>query len=148
MYKVEPFQPSDLIPVMRLASRVLPEQYPVEFYLQLARNHGPLFKVVREIGSGQLLGFIVAARQPGLRSNVLLFGVDPAHQGRGIGRSLLRSVQRSLTLSNVRELDLEVRPDNVRAIDFYRREGFAVTGLESKVYKDGSDALHMSKPLL
>jgi len=144
---IEPFHPNDLLPVMRLAARTLPEEYPYEFYLQMARLQGRHFRVAKEGVTRDVLGFIVAAKEPGLRANVLLFAVDPGLQGQGIGRALLRDVQRSLTLDEVRALELQVRSDNRRAIEFYRREGFIVVGRESGVYRDGADALAMSKSL-
>lgn len=148
MFVVEPFDSKDLLSVMRLASRVLPEEYPYEFFLRMARGAGRLFRVAREAETGQILGFIVGGKKPGLQGDVLLFAVDPQHQGRGIGHALIRDLQRTLALDDVRELGLEVRTDNVRAIHFYQREGFRVTSVEERVYKDGGDAFWMTKPLL
>lgn len=147
VFTVDSFEAKDLLDVMQLASRVLPERYPYEFFLQMARAQGQYFRVAREQETGRIAGFIVAAKQPGLQGRVLVFGVDPALQGRGLGRLLLRDIQRSLTLEDVRSLQLEVRPDNRRAISFYQHEGFAVTGLQERAYKDGSDALWMAKAL-
>lgn len=145
---IEPFHPDDLLAIMRLASRTLPEEYPYEFYLQMARVQGRHFRVAKDAATSTVLGFIVVAKEPGMKANLLLFAVDPAQQGQGIGRALLRDVQRGLTLDQVRALELQVRSDNRRAIEFYRREGFTVVGRETAVYKDGADALAMSKPLL
>lgn len=133
---------------MRLAAKTLPEQYPHDFFLQLARLGSPHFRVAKAASSGRLVGFIVGVKQPALAGNVLLLAVDPDAQGQGLGRMLLRDLQRSMTLDDVRELSLEVRTDNFRAIQFYERQGFAVTGLQERVYRDGSDALWMSKALV
>jgi len=147
MISIETFRPRDLVDVMRLASRTLPEEYPYDFYLQLSRAQGQHFRVARDVVDNSLVGFLVAAKEPGLQANVLLFAVDPAYQGLGIGRALLRDAQRRLALDNVRQLRLEVRVDNRRAIRFYQREGFDVAGLQPGVYRDGADAVAMRKTL-
>lgn len=148
MFVLEPFQPSDLLGVMRLAARTLSESYPFEFFLQMARLDTCHFRVAREVETGRLVGAIIAVRQPACEGSVLLITVDPAHQGQGLGRQLLRDAQRALALRDVRTLQLEVRPENQRAIEFYEREGFTVAKWEEHVYRDGSDALLMTKPLL
>ena len=43
---------------------------------------------------------------------------------------------------------LEVRESNARALELYRRLGFAPTGRRPRYYQDsGEDALLMSKPV-
>jgi ribosomal protein S18 acetylase RimI-like enzyme len=148
MFVIEPFTTNDLVPVMNLASRTLPEAYSAEFFLTMSRAQGRYFRVARHVEGGRVTGFIVGCRKPGLEGSVLLFAVDPDYRGQGLGRALFRDVQQQLMLDDVRLLNLEVRPDNRNAIQFYQREGFRVGGVEEAVYKDGSDALWMSKPLI
>lgn len=147
LFVIEPFEVRDLMPVMNLATRTLPETYSAEFFLNMARSQGRYFRVARHVETGRVQGFILGCRRPGLEGTVLLFAVDPGHRGKGLGRALLHDVQRAFSLDDVRSVNLEVRPDNAGAINFYQREGFAVTGLEHGVYRDGSDALSMTKPL-
>jgi len=147
MFAIQPFESQHLLPAMRLAAKTLPEQYPTEFFLQLARDVNRYFRVAVEVESGRVIGLIVGARQPGMEGNVLLFAVDSDFQGQGIGRALLKDLQRRMSIEDIRSIKLEVRPDNRRAISFYEHEGFSVTGLEEHAYKDGSDALWMAKTL-
>ena len=148
MVVIEAFQTEDLLGVMGLAARVLPEAYPYDFYLKMAQTQGDYFRVARDEATGHVVGFIIATRSPGLEGNVLLIAVDPDRQGRGLGRALLHDVERMLMLDDVRTVRLEVRTDNELALAFYRREGFWVEGLEPRVYRDGGDAFAMRKPLL
>lgn len=133
---------------MRLSSQTLGEEYPFGFFAQMAAYQGRYFRVARHVETGEVVGFLVASRQPGLQSRILLFAVDSEFQGRGVGRALLQDAQRALALDNVRLVQLEVRPDNRKAIEFYQRSGFRVSRVEEGVYGDGSDALVMTKPLL
>jgi ribosomal-protein-alanine N-acetyltransferase len=67
--------------------------------------------------------------------------VDPAHQGHGIGRALLRAL---LALAGSVTVFLEVRTDNEMAIALYRSEGFAVVGTRRGYYRpSGADAFTM-----
>ena len=52
------------------------------------------------------------------------FVVDPAWQGRGIGRDVLRRVCRLLQAEGVRSVGLEVEVDNDRALGLYTSLGF------------------------
>jgi ribosomal protein S18 acetylase RimI-like enzyme len=53
------------------------------------------------------------------------FAVDPAWQGRGIGRDVLRRVCRQLRDEGVRRIGLEVAVENDRALGLYTSLGFA-----------------------
>lgn len=146
-YVIESFRPQDVVSVLRLVRRSLGEEVPFNFLLQISALKPNYCKVARDLGTGDLLGLIVGTKESGHGGRVLLFAVDPEWQGRGVGRTLLRSLQQSMTLEDVRQVELEVRADNHRAIDFYQRHGFEVTGFQEGAYKDGADAYVMAKPL-
>lgn len=52
------------------------------------------------------------------------FAVDPAWQGHGIGRDVLRRVCRQLRVAGARRIGLEVAVDNDRALGLYTSIGF------------------------
>ena len=58
------------------------------------------------------------------RGGVYGFVVDPAHQGRGIGRDVLRRCCQHLTAKGATEVGLEVAVDNERAVGLYTSIGF------------------------
>ncbi|OBI88136.1 ribosomal protein S18-alanine N-acetyltransferase [Mycobacterium asiaticum] len=68
-------------------------------------------------------------------------GVDPAHQGHGIGRRLLNEL---LEFAAGGTVYLEVRYDNEAAIAMYRDVGFDQVGLRPGYY-NGVDALTMRR---
>ena len=146
-FVIEPFRPHDLVGALKLAQSSLGEEIPYSFFLQMSTLRPEYCKVARDVATRSLVGIIVGTREPGLGGRVLLFAVDPVSQGQGVGRALLRSLSTEMALENVRQVALEVRADNRRAIDFYVRHGFAVTGLQPGAYKDGSDAYVMTKAL-
>jgi mycothiol synthase len=86
--------------------------------------------VLEELATGQLVGF--CATQPervdgGVRgrAEIWTIGVRPDRQGQGLGRQLLRWGVRYLRGLGVADVALSVNARNARALDLYRREGFA-----------------------
>ncbi|CAM3094667.1 ribosomal-protein-alanine N-acetyltransferase [Mycobacterium intermedium] len=70
-------------------------------------------------------------------------GVDPAYQGRGIGRRLLEEL---LHFADGGVVFLEVRTDNEAAIGLYRSMGFEQIGLRKRYYRvSGADAYTMRR---
>lgn len=73
-------------------------------------------------------------------------GVDPAHQGRGIGRALLRRML-DLADADSAPVVLDVRTDNVPARTLYETHGFEVVGLRPRYYRPSmADAHLMVRP--
>jgi [ribosomal protein S18]-alanine N-acetyltransferase len=90
-------------------------------------------------------GLAFVAGPPHPEAEVHTIGVDPAHQGRGIGRALLREL---LAVADAERATvfLEVRTDNEAAHALYASEGFAVVGLRRRYYRpSGADAHTMRR---
>ena len=70
-------------------------------------------------------------------------GVDPAYQGRGIGRAML---DRLLQIAGTDTVYLEVRTDNAPAIGLYESVGFVKMGVRKRYYRiSGADAYTMRR---
>jgi ribosomal protein S18 acetylase RimI-like enzyme len=63
----------------------------------------------------------------GARTGIYGFGVDPAHQGRGIGRAFLSQLMALLGTAGATRFALEVETTNAAAQAVYRVCGFAIT---------------------
>jgi ribosomal protein S18 acetylase RimI-like enzyme len=63
-------------------------------------------------------------RRDGSDAAIYGFVVDPARQGRGIGRSALRRACEQLRAEGARRIGLEVDVDNDRALTLYTSVGF------------------------
>jgi ribosomal-protein-alanine N-acetyltransferase len=82
-------------------------------------------------------------RTPPFEYEVHTIGVDPAYQGRGIGRRLLDEL---LNIAEGAVVHLEVRTDNATAIALYRSVGFTEVGLRRRYYRiSGADAYTMRR---
>ncbi|RTL70681.1 MAG: ribosomal-protein-alanine N-acetyltransferase [Pseudonocardiaceae bacterium] len=97
---------------------------------------------------GTLIGYAglaFTAGPPQPEAEVHTIGVDPAHQGRGLGRVLLH---RLLTPADEvgATIFLEVRTDNEPARRLYESEGFEIVGVRKRYYRpSGADAYTMRR---
>ncbi|OGO64163.1 MAG: hypothetical protein A2Z45_08015 [Chloroflexi bacterium RBG_19FT_COMBO_55_16] len=104
-------------------------------------------KVVRlkAMSDGRLVGFIAAdiRRAEGL-AWIATIGVLPEYRQHGIGTTLLRACENRLVVPRIR---LSVRASNGPAIRMYTRLGYKRSGVWSRYYSDGEDALVLEKYL-
>lgn len=81
-----------------------------------------------------------------LECEVHTIGVDPAYQGRGLGRALLQVLLDAADAAAAPVL-LEVRTDNAPALGLYRSCGFEQIGIRRGYYQpSGADAYVMRRP--
>jgi [ribosomal protein S18]-alanine N-acetyltransferase len=108
----------------------------------------PKAAFVRELAAehNHYVGISRLGRTPPFEYEVHTIGVDPAYQGRGVGRRLLDEL---LNLTAGAVVHLEVRTDNAPAIALYRSVGFAEVGLRRRYYRvSGADAYTMRREAL
>ena len=97
-----------------------------------------------------LLGYGVLSAAAG-EAHILNICIAPEYQGRGHGRRLLRRLVDLARWHQARQVFLEVRPSNPRAIQLYRDEGFNEIGQRPNYYpaeKGREDAIVMAMELL
>jgi len=115
----------------------------VAFNRELAAKHN---HYVGARVAGTLVGYAGISRlgrTPPFEYEVHTIGVDPAYQGRGIGRRLLDEL---LAFAAGGAVYLEVRTDNEAAIALYRSTGFEQIGLRRRYYRvSGADAYTMRR---
>ena len=103
----------------------------------------------RRAAEGMLIGYggiSRLGRTPPFEYEIHTIGVDPAYQGRGIGRRLLDDL---LNVAAGAVVHLEVRTDNAPAIALYRSVGFADVGVRRGYYRiSGADAYTMRREAL
>jgi ribosomal-protein-alanine acetyltransferase len=111
---------------------------PEAFLQAIAAGHHYL--AARE--DGALVGYGGLVRM-GTEAEVHTLAVDPAYQGRGVGRALLGAL---LEHAHGATVFLEVRTDNETAIALYRSAGFTVIGTRRGYYRpSGADAYTMRR---
>ncbi len=70
-----------------------------------------------------------------------------AHRRTGVASALLSAVDRIAAQGGAERLLLEVREDNVAALAFYARAGFAEIARRARYYRDGTTAVVLERPV-
>jgi ribosomal-protein-alanine N-acetyltransferase len=120
------------------------------FVRELAATHNHYVAArISADGGGALIGYggiSRLGRTPPFEYEIHTIGIDPAYQGRGIGRRLLDEL---LNVADGAVVHLEVRTDNEPAIELYRSVGFAAVGVRRRYYRiSGADAYTMRRGAL
>jgi ribosomal-protein-alanine N-acetyltransferase len=111
------------------------DQQPASRYYLVADDDGQV------AGYAGLLG-------AGWQGDVLTLAVAADRWGQGIGTALLRALLAEAARRGCPEVVLEVRTDNSRAQDLYRRHDFTEIGIRRGYYQpSGADALVMRRTL-
>lgn len=109
------------------------------------RDFRPIFAGLLQTGKffvfehgTQTGGFAQVSRHPG-RSHHAAFistlAVDPNFHGSGFAHAMMQMILNDLRSESVRRVELVVEADNVRAIRFYKRSGFAIEGTTRGSYR-------------
>lgn len=138
--------PADAARCAELEAQLFPgdDPWPPDaFVRELAAAH---HHYVAARDDGLLVGYggiSRLGRTPPFEYEVHTIGVDPAYQGRGIGRRLLDEL---LAFAGDGVVYLEVRTDNTVAIALYRSVGFTEIGVRPRYYRvSGADAYTMRR---
>lgn len=146
---LDAFRDSDALRAAELELVLFPRQDPWsvgQFLDTLAQPHVRMWAAR---AGGALVGYAVlgALGPDGDREfEVFDIAVDPAHQGSGIGRALLRAMLDVADGESAPVL-LEVATGNVPARTLYESHGFVTVGLRRNYYRpSGEDAYAMVRP--
>lgn len=140
--ELRPARLSECGEIAALAAEVLAETWSApQISSELALPEGRVW-LARE--RGRLAGFLIARRELD-ELHLLLLGVAPAAQRRGLGRRLLRAVLAADP--GLARAHLEVRESNAGARGFYAAEAFVEVGRRPRHYPGGEAAILMSRGL-
>lgn len=127
-----------------------PEVIPFLGYDPMSlEEFGPIFQELVDCRSfyvferdGHVAGFIRSSRQAGRASHVAYLGtfaVSPQWHGAGVARQIMEQMIAMLKEQGVLRLELQLEPDNPRALAFYSKLGFQQEGRLRAAYKRATD---------
>jgi [ribosomal protein S18]-alanine N-acetyltransferase len=106
----------------------------------------PSAAVIVASAGQSLAGYaVVLFRAASAAARIYSLAVDPAF--RGIGRELLAACEDEAARRGASAIRLEVREDNVRAINLYERMSYSRFAAKPGYYADGATALRFAKPI-
>jgi ribosomal protein S18 acetylase RimI-like enzyme len=108
--------------------------------------HDPQFHTLVCEQEGRPAGFCMLSIGDGV-GEVVAVAVDPAWQGLGIGRELMRAIVEDARGMGIRLLLLKTATRNLTAQKLFRRVGFEETGREAGYYAAGQTAIGVRKRL-
>ena len=73
--------------------------------------------------------------------------VSENYRKQNIGSKLLTRFIKEIEMEKVRNLELEVRTDNKKAIEFYKKHGFNIKHKIDEFYQNGESAYTMKKEI-
>ena len=142
----------DIIPVMEINLRTLPEHYSDYFYESLLEELPEAF-VIAEI-SGKIIGYIMCKMEYGFsnfkklgfvkKGHVVSVSVLEEYRNKGFGSALVDEAVKGVKIRQCGELYLEVRCSNTAAVKLYEKLGFTIQQRLKTYYRDGEDAYLMA----
>jgi ribosomal-protein-alanine N-acetyltransferase len=140
--RIEKLKRRDLRYVLPIEAEVFPEPWTVAvFNSELALRHGRLY---RAAWAGDDLAGYIGFLFLDEEAHITTIATAPAYQRSGVARTLIVDGIRTLLISGVKHLSLEVAAHNEPAQALYRRFGFAPVGVRKNYYPvTGEDALVM-----
>ena len=130
------FEPGDLRRILAIEADGFGKYaWPAELFREYYEEAPELFLVAP--AGRTLAGYVIATMWRG-GAEIDSIAVHSRYQGQGFGLALFRAAKRRVAARGARAIWLMVRPDNTRAIEFYRRLGFVRVGSVARYYEDES----------
>jgi ribosomal-protein-alanine N-acetyltransferase len=143
---------SDLIPVMEINLKTLPEHYSDYFYESLLAELPEAFLVAEH--KGKLVGYIMCKTEYGFsnfkklgfvkKGHVVSVAVLEEYRRHGLGSAIVEEAIKGVKEKRCDELYLEVRCSNNDAVRLYEKLGFSIKQRLKAYYRDGEDAFLMA----
>jgi ribosomal-protein-alanine N-acetyltransferase len=146
----------DLIKVIEINRRCLPENYSYTFFEAILRDYPKSF-FVAETYEGEIVGYVmcrvervskISSFRLKKSGHIISIAVIPEYRRMGIGKLLMLNALKSLKEEyGCEESFLEVRVSNKIAIKLYLDLGYKIVDILKSYYIDGEDAYMMSRIL-
>lgn len=123
------------------------EAFTKQQIAQLITAYNSLGLVAKE--NNTLVGFIIAMvniERKSLAGHILTIDVSPVHRRKGIAQKLLQEIENIFSEKGVKKCYLEVREDNIAALNLYRKLGYNKSAKLRKYYGN-ANGIYLRKDL-
>ena len=145
-------EPTDLISIMEINMKTLPEHYSDYFYESLLADMPESFLIAEN--GGRHVGYIMCKSEFGFsnfkklgfvkKGHVVSVAVLDEFRGNGIGSALVQEAFKCVKERQCDEMYLEVRCSNTDAVKMYEKLGMSIKQRLQSYYRDGEDAYMMA----
>jgi ribosomal protein S18 acetylase RimI-like enzyme len=128
--------------VQALVKEALGELYDTSLFVNMDRSwhEGQMLA----LDDDRVVGFLVSVISYQEKVRILLFGIAEPWRGKGVAQMMMRAYIANCRRLKFREITLEVRMSNARAMKFYTSLGFATLDRIPAYYPDGEDGYVMT----
>jgi len=143
-FRIRAANPNDLTKICEIEDASFSsDPYPAFLIQRLLIDENSLFLVATS-EDGEIIGYLVSKIED-QAAHLISLAVLPVQRRLGTATRLLNELTAALRQRSMREIRLEVRPDNQGAIELYIQFGFREESVIPQYYSDGSPALLMRK---
>ncbi len=134
----------DLDALLRIESDSFTDPFPFSFFEEILRSRH--YTSLAASHNGGITAYVVAATEQN-EGHILSIAVTPSMRRKRIGTALLTALMRQLLAMNISPVYLEVRENNQSGRAFYKRLGFVEKNVIRGYYRDGENAIIMTRKL-
>lgn len=123
------------------------EAFSKQQIAHLLTNRNSIGLIAKE--NDQIVGFVIGmiyVERNSLTGHILTIDVSPTCRRKGIGSKLLREIEEIFKKNKVQACRLEVRENNVAALNLYQKFGYKKIGRLKNFYGD-ADGIYLRKTL-
>jgi ribosomal-protein-alanine N-acetyltransferase len=139
--KIRKLKPSDIEKIIEIEK----VSFPVDAYSEKRLSNLCHCKssgfAIATMHSQPVAYLLACPKRP--KMNIVSMAVDPEYRKLGIGKNLINFAIEKSKRMHLKEVSLEVKAVNKKAIRFYKKMGFETTEVLRKYYKDGKSARRM-----
>uniref|UniRef100_A0A7C4TAJ7 [Ribosomal protein bS18]-alanine N-acetyltransferase n=1 Tax=candidate division WOR-3 bacterium TaxID=2052148 RepID=A0A7C4TAJ7_UNCW3 len=139
-----PMRFEDLDEVYKLEYQLFPNPWPRSFFENDLQRFNTIALVARD--TTKPVGYVIG-NCIDLELHITNIGVAPDYQRQGIAQHLMKEVEEIARNRGCIYAYLEVRVNNLPAINLYKKIGYRILYLRKNYYLDGTDAYVMGKEL-
>ena len=144
-FMIRKFQATDMFSTIRIASETLTEQYSPNLFNYFYETFPELFLVAEK--HHKTIGFITGIQLTNEIARIVMLSILPSYQRQHIATELFNELLLTLIEKNVKQISLEVKTDNKKAISFYKKHDFTIIDTIEKFYQNGENAFMMTRLL-
>ncbi len=145
MFKIRNIEKTDIPYLVLLEEELLKETVGEE--MLTAELHNKFARFYVATFNDTVIGYLSCWMVEGT-VDIINVVIDKAYQHHGFGQALFNKMEEEAKLNGCDNIMLEVKENNIQAINFYLKQGYEQISIRKNYYQDHTNALIMKKVIL